>query len=151
MLQTRIKILFGLAYVPANASIRITSLFLIFLEEQFSNEKRNECKFRSASGFAKKLNIHVNHLNRAVKDVTGKTTSDLINSRFLKEAKELLAQTTLNISEVSHSLGFSETSNFNGFFKKHTKISPSKYRKLTAFYSWKSGFGEVNFETPTVK
>ncbi|WP_421944978.1 helix-turn-helix domain-containing protein [Pedobacter sp.] len=146
------KIVSDLHYVPANASNRITTLFLIFLEEQFSSaEQRKEYKLRSASGFANQLNIHVNHLNRAVKDVTGKTTSDLISNRFIKEAKKLLTKTTLNISEISYALGFTETSNFNGFFKKHVKISPSKYRKLNTFYSWKSGFGAVNFETPTVK
>lgn len=150
--QMRTKTVSDLHYVPSNASNRITTLFLIFLDEQFSSDKqRNEYKLRSASGFANKLNIHVNHLNRAVKDITGKTTSDLINNRFIKEAKDLLTKTTLNVSEVSYVLGFSETSNFNGFFKKHVKISPSKYRKLSAFYSWNSGFGAVNFETPTVR
>lgn len=146
------KIVTDLHYVPSNASNRITTLFLIFLEEQFSSvEQRKDYKLRSASGFANKLNIHVNHLNRAVKNVTGKTTSDLINNRFIKEAKILLTKTTLNISEISYALGFSETSDFNGFFKKHVKISPSKHRKLNASYSWKIGFCAVNFETPTVK
>ena len=39
------------------------------------------------------LNVHVNYLNRAVKEVTGKSTTTHITERIVSEAKALLQHT----------------------------------------------------------
>lgn len=112
-----------------NASQRIANLFLELLERQFPiDSNHTRVKFRTASEFAKQLNIHANHLNKAVKELTQKTTTQVIAERILYEAKILLKQSDWNISEVAYVLGFSEASNFNNFFRKHTRLSPSKFR-----------------------
>ncbi|MFN8346937.1 MAG: helix-turn-helix transcriptional regulator [Spirosomataceae bacterium] len=116
--------------LPINASQRIHWLFLELLERQFPiEENHTEIKLRTASDFAAQLNVHVNHLNRAVKETGGKTTSTLIAERIVQEAKIMLKQSKWNVSEVAYSLGFQEVTHFNNFFKKHTEISPVKYRK----------------------
>lgn len=115
----------------SNASQRITALFLELLERQYPlDDLHSSIKLRSASDFADQLNVHVNHLNRAVKEVTFKTTSQLIADRVLLEAKALLKHGTLSISEIGYVLGFSEVTHFDNFFKKHAKVSPSKFRKV---------------------
>lgn len=112
-----------------NASQRIASLFLELLERQFPiDENHPSIQLRSASDFASQLNVHVNHLNRAVKEITQKTTSKLIAERFLQESKIMLKQSNWNISEVAYALGFNEVTHFNNFFKKHMELSPSKFR-----------------------
>ena len=83
----------------------------------------------AASGFARQLNVHVNHLNKALKEITGKTTSQLINERILQEAKILLRSTNWTVNEIAWSLGFEEPNHFSGFFKSKAKISPNKFRK----------------------
>ena len=114
-----------------NATERISHLFFELLERQFPiDEHHTKIKFRSASEFAKQLNIHVNHLNRALKETKQKTTSQIVANRILQEAKILLKQSTWNISEIAFALGFKEVTHFNTFFKKHTQINPSKFRKL---------------------
>lgn len=114
---------------PINASRRITTLFLELLERQFPiDENHAKINLRSASDFATQLNIHVNHLNRALKESVQKSTSQIIAERILKESKNLLSNSYLNISEIAHALGFSEATHFNNFFKKHTQLSPSKFR-----------------------
>lgn len=114
-----------------NAAERIKNLFLELLERQFPiDENHGKINFRTASEFAKQLNIHVNHLNKALKETTQKTTTQIISERILQEAKILLKQTNLNISEIAHALGFSEATHFNSFFKKRTQISPSKFRSI---------------------
>lgn len=114
-----------------NAAQRITAMFLELLERQFPIDENNaKINFRSASGFAKQLNIHVNHLNRAVKETTKKTTSQVIADRILHEAKILLKQSNWNSSEIAFVLGFTEATHFNNFFKKHTDLSPTKFRSL---------------------
>jgi AraC family transcriptional regulator, transcriptional activator of pobA len=111
------------------ASKRITFLFLELLERQFPvNESEASLQLRSASDFAAQLSVHVNHLNRAIKRTTGKTTSKIIAARILEEAKILLKNRSLNVSEIAYSLGFTKASHFNNFFKKHVQVSPLKFR-----------------------
>lgn len=114
-----------------NASQRISALFLELLERQFPiDDVHQGIQFRTASDFANQLNVHVNHLNRAVKEITQKTTSQLIAERVLQEAKILLKHSRWNVSEIAYGLGFKELTHFNNFFKKHTQLSPLKFRSV---------------------
>jgi AraC family transcriptional regulator, transcriptional activator of pobA len=114
---------------PLNASQRISTLFLELLERQFPiDENHQTVSLRSASEYANQLNIHVNHLNRAVKETSQKTTSQLIAERILQESKILLRHSKWNVAEISYALGFTEVTHFNNFFKKHVQISPLKFR-----------------------
>lgn len=114
---------------PINASQRISTIFLELLERQFPiDESHPKVNLRSASEFAQQLNIHVNHLNRAVKAITEKTTTQIIAERVLQEAKILLKHSQWNVSEIAYALGFMEVTHFNNFFKKHMGISPLKFR-----------------------
>jgi AraC-like DNA-binding protein len=114
-----------------NASQRISSMFLDLLERQFPiNKSHKSVALRTASDFAKQLNVHVNHLNRALKQTTNKTTSELIAERLLQESKILLKHSQRDISEIGYSLGFSEATHFSNFFKKHTDTSPSQFRNV---------------------
>lgn len=114
---------------PPNASQRIATLFLELLERQFPIEENHpRVSLRTASDFARQLNIHVNHLNRAVKAITDKTTTQIIGERILQEAKIMLKHSQWNVSEISDALGFAEVTHFNNFFKKHVEISPLKFR-----------------------
>jgi AraC family transcriptional activator of pobA len=114
-----------------NASQRIVSMFLELLERQFPLDDTHQCiQFRSASDFAKQLNVHVNHLNRAIKEITEKTTSQIIAERILQEAKILLKRSEWNVSDISYALGFKEITHFNNFFKKHVQLSPLKFRNV---------------------
>ena len=84
----------------------------------------------SASEFASQLNVHVNHLNRAIKETSDKTTSQIIGERIVQEAKILLKHSPWNVSEIGYALGFTETTHFNNFFKKHVQLSPLKFRNI---------------------
>jgi len=114
-----------------NANSRISVLFLELLERQFPiDENHPVISLRSASDFANQLNIHVNHLNRALRETSQKTTTQIITERILEEAKILLKQSVWSVSEVAGALGFTEVTHFNNFFKKHLQISPLKYRNV---------------------
>ena len=112
-----------------DASQRMSMMFMELLERQFPvDESHPQIQLRSASDFANQLAVHINHLNRAVKATTGKTTTQMIAERVLQESKILLKQNVWNVSEIAYSLGFNEVTHFNNFFKKHTEINPSKFR-----------------------
>jgi len=112
-----------------SASHRITSLFIELLERQFPiDSPMQRLQLRTAHDFAERLAIHVNHLNKILKENTGKTTSKIIGARITQEAKILLKQTDWNISEIAYTLGFEEIAHFSNFFKKQTSISPNNFR-----------------------
>ncbi|SHM97489.1 transcriptional regulator, AraC family [Chitinophaga jiangningensis] len=115
---------------PAHsAATRISSLFIELLERQFPVEPpQQRLQLRTAKDFADRLAVHVNHLNKVLKENTGKTTTELISSRIVQEAKILLKQTNLSISEIAYGLGFEEVAHFSNFFRKQTNISPAGYR-----------------------
>jgi len=116
---------------PLNASQRIATLFLELLERQFPiDDTHRQISLRTASDYAQQLHVHVNHLNRAVKEITEKTTTQLIAERLVQEAKILLKHSAWTVSEIAYTLGFKETTHFNNFFKKHVSISPLQFRTV---------------------
>jgi AraC-like DNA-binding protein len=115
-----------------NASARISSLFMELLERQFPVESPlQRIRLRSATDFANQLSVHVNHLNRALKETTGKTTSLLIGERITQEARALLKHTDWNISQIGYCLGFEELPHFINFFRKYALLSPKSYRNAS--------------------
>jgi len=112
-----------------NASSRITSLFLELLERQFPIEiKERPLTLKTPQDYAQNLAIHVNHLNRSVKEVTGKSTTAHIAERVVNEAKALLQHTDWSIADVAYSLGFEYPSYFNNYFKRITGTVPKAMR-----------------------
>ena len=83
---------------------------------------------KTATDYSDRLSVHVNHLNRIIKQVTGRTTTDLINGRIVQESVQLLRHTTFSIAEIGFALGFEEPASFSNFIKKHTNLSPKEYR-----------------------
>lgn len=115
---------------PKNASSRIAALFLEQLERLFPVESpRQMLPLKTAQDFADRLSIHANHLNRAVKEITGKPTSTHIADRIISEAKALLLHTDWSVGDIAYSLGFEYPTYFNNFFKKHTGSTPLACRK----------------------
>jgi AraC family transcriptional activator of pobA len=112
-----------------NASTRVTSLFVELLERQFPiASPKQQIILRTANDYARRLAIHINHLNKLLKENTGKTTTEHISNRLIQEAKTLLRHTDWNISEIAYSLGFEQLSHFSNFFKKQTSQSPLETR-----------------------
>ena len=115
-----------------SASARTTSLFLELLERQFPLESpQQKVVFRAAKQYADHLAVHINHLNKVLKETTGLTTTELIAGRILQEAKALLRHTDWTIAEIADSLGFSDFAHFAKFFKSETSFSPGAFRNQT--------------------
>jgi AraC family transcriptional regulator, transcriptional activator of pobA len=131
LIHEAIKMQPAIAYfTPKKASSRIATLFFNLLEKQFPvDSQQYNLLLKKASDYADKLAVHVNHLNAAVHEITGRSTTSHINARILSEAKSLLTHTDWTIAEIASSLGFDYASYFNNFFKKHTGITPMALRK----------------------
>ena len=113
----------------SNAATRIASMFFELLDRQFPvDPTRHALKLKTAAHFAACLSIHVNHLNQAIKEVTGQTTTEHITTRIISEAKRLLTHTTWSIAEIAYSLGYEYPNYFSNQFKKQTGVTPGSLR-----------------------
>lgn len=112
-----------------NAATRIASLFLELLDRQFPVDPQRTLTLRTPNQYAELLSVHVNHLNRAVREATGKTTTEHLNERIIAEARALILNTDWNVAEISYSLGYEYPTYFNNFFKKRTGTNPTAIRE----------------------
>lgn len=79
--------------------------------------------------YAELLYITPNHLNALSKEHLGITAGEVIRNRVLLEAKRMLVNQHLSISEIAYTLNFSDNSYFTKFFKKYEHITPEDFRK----------------------
>ncbi|MES2519358.1 MAG: AraC family transcriptional regulator [Bacteroidota bacterium] len=83
----------------------------------------------SVKQYADLLTITSNHLSETVKNITGRTSTDLINDRMVMEIKRYLTHTDLGVSEIAYQLNFSDQSYFSKYFKKLTNQTPVEFRR----------------------
>ncbi len=84
---------------------------------------------RSVKFYADELAITPKYLTEIVKDVTGKTAGESIEEIVILEAKIMLQNPTLAISQIADRLHFPDPSTFSRFFKKNTGLSPVAYKQ----------------------
>lgn len=83
---------------------------------------------RQVADYAGLLGVSANHLNKVVKEVTGRTASDCIREMLVQEAKLLLRYTDNSISEIAYQLDFSDPAAFNRFFRTAADETPLSWR-----------------------
>ncbi|KXH79699.1 AraC family transcriptional regulator [Chryseobacterium kwangjuense] len=88
-------------------------------------------ELHEVSDYAAKLNISAGHLSEVVKVQSGKSAIKHIHERITLEARRLLFHSSHSLKEIAFSLGFSDPSYFNRFFKRETGLTPSDYRTST--------------------
>ena len=84
---------------------------------------------RSVSYYADKMFLTAKHLSTVVKEISGKTAGEWIDSFVILESKALLKSSELSIQEIADELHFANQSFFGKYFKHHTGMSPKEYRR----------------------
>lgn len=102
--------------------------FNALLAANFEERKTRNMGLPTVSLMAEKLNISSRYLTDLLKQETGKTALELIHLFLIGEAKNLLTEGELNISEISHLLGFENTTYFSRLFKKEVGSTPNEFR-----------------------
>jgi YesN/AraC family two-component response regulator len=83
---------------------------------------------RSVHYYADAMFITSNHLSKTIKELTNKPCRDLIDAMVIIEAKVLLDDASLSVSNVAELLHFSDQFFFSKFFKNNTGLNPSQYK-----------------------
>ena len=79
--------------------------------------------------YADKLSYTPKYLNTIIKEVSERTMMDWINTYLIDEARASLAHTKMSVEQISDALCFPNSAFFCKFFKNHTGMRPSEYRK----------------------
>lgn len=107
--------------VPQQKQLLLTN-FRLLINKHYNT-------IRLPKEYAELLYITPNHLNALCQDLLGKTAGELIRDRILLEAKRLLVNESLTITEIAYALNFQDNSYFNRFFKKNMGMTPEAFRK----------------------
>jgi AraC-like DNA-binding protein len=92
--------------------------------------KRNYMHERKLEFYAHHLHVQPKSLSAAVKKQTGKSAGKWIDETIILEAKVLLQNKSLTVSQISNILNFSDQSVFGKFFRVNSGLSPIAYRKM---------------------
>lgn len=94
---------------------------------------RHYLDFKSIDKYASRLYITPRYLSEVTRHIFGKTAKEIIMQKVLSEARSLLIQTDLSITQIALRLEFNDTSNFIKFFKKLSGEGPTDFRKARRF------------------
>ena len=90
---------------------------------------RHFSSMKQPGAYAALLNITPNHLNALCKEHLGVQAGEVVRARIVLEAKRLLINQALTISQVSDQLQFTDNSYFTKFFRKETGSTPERWRE----------------------
>ena len=82
----------------------------------------------SVSYFAERMNLSRNYLSDMLRNITGQSAKQHIQQKLIDSAKELLANSALNVSQIAYHMGFEHPQSFHKLFKNKTHSSPLEYR-----------------------
>jgi AraC family transcriptional activator of pobA len=89
----------------------------------------NYTKTRLPKDYAMMMFITPNHLNSLCNSSLGRSSGELIRNRVTLEAKRLLINPALSVTEIAYRLNFEDNSYFSKFYKKQTGTTPEEFRK----------------------
>jgi len=106
------------------ASVRTKKVFEDFLKlvSEYHSSQRN------MAFYAEKLCLTPKYLSKLIKQASGRSAPEWIDSFVILEAKNLLKYSDDSIKEIVYRLNFPNQSVFYKFFKTHTGMTPSEYR-----------------------
>ncbi|HEY8927771.1 MAG TPA: AraC family transcriptional regulator [Mucilaginibacter sp.] len=133
VLLLKIKEYFWADYNPiyeGNRRSQIVKNFKLLLEKHYRDlSKGLEERAYRVQDYADAQSLHPNYLNNVITSKTGKSVGTWIAEKTIAEAKSLLQNSSSSIKEITYLLGFSESTHFSNYFKKHTGQSPVLFRK----------------------
>jgi len=116
-------------YCPAKKLLNKPPLKMVLFRNFQKLINQQYRTLRLPKEYAELLYITPNHLNALCREMVGKTAGDLIRDRVLLEAKRLLTNADMSITEIAYDLNFEDNSYFNRFFKKQVGKTPDNFRK----------------------
>lgn len=93
-----------------------------YIQEHYSNVKLED--------IADRFHYTCEYTSKLIKETTGMTFTEITQRVRLEKAQDLLANTNMSVAAISEEIGYDAPEYFIRLFKKHTKMTPSSYRKI---------------------
>jgi AraC family transcriptional regulator len=84
----------------------------------------------SLTALAESAGVHPVHLSREFRRRYRITIGEYVRKLRIEHASDLLSKTTMPMAEIASTCGFADQSHFCALFKKHSGITPAKFRNL---------------------
>ena len=84
---------------------------------------------RNLEYYAERMHITVRHLFKVCKGETGHTPKEIIDDFVVGDIQHMLLTTELTFQQLADRFSFPDQSAFGQYFKRHTGLSPSKFRQ----------------------
>lgn len=99
------------------------------LADVFATIDRRYTEPLSLREVAREVSVSAGHLTTIVRRRTGRTVVEWIIQRRMGEARRLLSQTRLSVTEIAQRVGLPDAAYFTRQFRQAHGISPSQWRK----------------------
>lgn len=103
------------------ATPRLFSRFESLLEAHYAEQWK-------VARYADALGVSPTHLSRVSRAITGLPASGVVDQRLMREARRLLAYTSMSITTVAYALGFDDPAHFSRAFNRLFGCSPRAFR-----------------------
>ena len=105
-----------------DAEVQLARRFIDLLERDFAAH-------HAAAHYADALRVPPAALAHALREVSGRSTKELVTERVMLEAARLLRFTDLTVGEIAFRVGFEDPLYFSRAFKRHSGLAPQGYRE----------------------
>ena len=109
-------------------NLSIIEKFEYSLNNYIKTGKARELGTPSVSYFAEEQQLSPNYFGDLVKQETGRSAQEHIQTKLVEVAKEKMFDTEKSLSEIAYELGFKYPQHFTRSFKQHVGVSPMEYR-----------------------
>lgn len=110
------------ANAPKSRPAQLYAEFLAMVQDEYRTH-------RSVKYYADRLFVTPKYLSRIIKSQSGRNAADFIDELVIFESKALLADARFSVSQVAEMMEFPNPSFFSRYFRLHTGLSPSDYRR----------------------
>lgn len=112
-----------------SAKLSVTSRSRMIFEQFLKLVYIHHTSQRNVIFYADKLCLTPKYLSKLIKNATGRSAPEWIDTFVIQEARNMLKYSNDTIKEIVYKLNFPNQSVFYKFFKARTGMTPSEYRK----------------------
>ena len=128
-IQNRQRVLQKIKISPSERDVE--SKDDVFLRKVITAVEKNIDNFNfSIDDLAREIGYSRSSIQKKIKILTGKTTSQLIREFRLERARQLIQQDAGFLSEIALAVGFNSLSYFSNSYKEYFGVPPSKIKNL---------------------
>ena len=88
-----------------------------------------QAKHKPVEYYSRELCVTAKYLSAVCKKCSGKTANEWIKEQVMEDIRYYLRSTDMSVKQISHLLGFPNTSFFGKYVKEHFGMPPVQFRR----------------------